>query len=370
MSTVIVAGDLFLRNGFAPGVSRAVRDQIAAADHALVNLEGPVTARLERLSKSGPHLTMPATALDRVRDAGFTGVTLANNHILDAGLGGLADTLADAAARGLATVGAGTEPAGARDAARIRLPLPAGWLTVLNYCEHEWSVRADGAGASGWDVLDARADVVAARAAGDAVLVILHGGNEYFPLPRPGLRRELRFLAESGADAIVMHHSHVPGAYEVWAGVPIFYGLGNFQFTAPSTARAWREGLLVSLTFSPTDTRFAVVPLRQTDSYDVRLATATEAAETRNELEGYRLQVGSDEALTARWEEFAADAAGMYARGLLPTRPFRGHLGRAAQLARARLFWRDPDARMIALNYVRCESHLEAMRTALQLRSR
>src|ERR1019366_5476626 len=92
-------------------------------------------------------------------------------------------------------------------------------------------------------------DILEARKVGDRVLVVLHGGNEYFPLPRPGLRKELRFLAENGADAIVMHHSHVPAAYEIWKKIPIFYGLGNFQFTLTVNHRAWSEGLLLQLSF-------------------------------------------------------------------------------------------------------------------------
>src|SRR5665811_1040091 len=139
------------------------------------------------MKRAGPHLTMRVSSLDHVQRLGFTALALANNHILDAGLTGLEDTLKLADEHGLLTVGATTEVGGARSAARVRLPLSEGSLTVLNYCEHEWSVRQDGAGASGWHVLDAYSDIKQAQSDGDRVLVVLHGGNEYFPLPRPCL---------------------------------------------------------------------------------------------------------------------------------------------------------------------------------------
>lgn len=371
MSDILLAGDLYVGRGLHPAVDEPVRALIAAARHALVNLEAPVTETKERIPKTGPHLTMPATALDHVRDVGFTGMTLANNHILDADLIGLADTVRLADERGLLTVGASVQAGGSRVAARARLPLDQGALTVLNYCEHEWSVRPDGSGASGWDVLAAFSAIQEARQDGDRVLVVLHGGNEYYPLPRPGLRQELRFLADNGADAVAMHHSHVAAAYEVWHDVPIFYGLGNFQFTLVSPHVGWYEGLLVSLAF-PADgpAAFDLHPIRQSRAFDVSLATGDERLEALRALEGYRIQVGSDGAVLARWEEFTRSTAGLVAQAITPTSRLRPRrLRRLVQIATSRRLLRDDEARRALLNYVRCESHREALEASLEART-
>lgn len=368
MSDVLVAGDFYVGRGHDPAVDDAIRELVARSRHALVNLEAPATDSPERIGKSGPHLTMPASSLDRVAGLGFDVLTLANNHILDAGLPGLRDTLRGAEECGLLTVGATADAGGARAAARLRLPLAEGFLTVLNYCEHEWSVREDGVGASGWDVLDAFADVLAARAAGDRVLVVLHGGNEYFPLPRPQLRKQLRFLAEHGADAIAMHHSHVPAAYEVWYDVPIFYGLGNLQFTLASPDGYWYEGLLVSLVFPPDGPAgFEIVPARQSPAFDLSLAAPEQAAETLNQLEGYRIQVDSDAALEARWREFARDARGGLLRALAPSSAIRPTIGRrVAGLVFASALQRDVATRRTMLDLLQCESLHEVLSTALR----
>jgi poly-gamma-glutamate capsule biosynthesis protein CapA/YwtB (metallophosphatase superfamily) len=368
MSDVLLAGDLYVGTDFNPVVADSVRSLVGAARQSIVNLEAPVTDAPERIAKTGPHLAMPSQVLDHIADVGFTGVALANNHILDAGLTGLADTMRQAGERGLLTVGASVDRGGAHDAARLRVPLGDGTLTLLNYCEHEWSVRSDGSGASGWDVITAFAQIQAARRAGDRVLVVLHGGNEYYPLPRPRLREELRFLAENGADAIVMHHSHVAAAYEVWHGVPIFYGLGNFQFTLASPYSGWYEGLLLSLTFRRDGpVAFEVHPIRQTRTFDVVLATEQQRAATMRELEGYRIQVTSDDALLARWEEFTEQTAGLVVQSIAPTsRLWPRPLRRLVEIAAARRLRRDVEARKALLNDVRCESHREALETSLR----
>jgi poly-gamma-glutamate synthesis protein (capsule biosynthesis protein) len=368
MTDVLVAGDFYVGRGFAPAVDESVCELIKAARHALVNLEAAITETTDRIEKTGQHLTMPVSSLDHLKRLGFTALALANNHILDAGLPGLEDTLKQADEHGFLTVGSTTEVGGARSAARVRLPLSEGSLTVLNYCEHEWSVREDGVGASGWHVLDAYSDIKQAQSDGDRVLVVLHGGNEYFPLPRPGLRKELRFLAENGADAIVMHHSHVPAAYEVWNEVPIFYGLGNFQFTQPNNHTAWREGLLLNLSFPQNDkTKFDITSIRQSKQFDVRLASPKEREETINELEGYRLQVASDDALFPSWNEFTSTAAKTFAEGILPASRLRPkNLRRLIEVSYSRIFLGDLDARKAAFNYIRCESHNEALKASLQ----
>ena len=368
MIDVLLAGDYYVGRGFDPGVDESVCELIKSAKHALVNLEAAVTDTTDRIGKSGPHLTMPVSSLDHVKRLGFTVLTLANNHILDAGLTGLEDTLRLAHERGFLTVGATTEAGGARNAAKARLPLTDGSLTVLNYCEHEWSVRENGVGASGWDVLDVHSDIQEAQRAGDRVLVVLHGGNEYFPLPRPGLRKELRFLADNGADAIVMHHSHVPAAYEVWNGVPIFYGLGNFQFTLASPNGNWYEGLLVALTFpAHGPTQFDIIPTRQSRTFDSSLATQEQRTETLQQLEGYRIQVSSDPALEARWREFARQVHGGLIRAIAPTSVIRPKMGRRiVDQAFAYAFAKDPRTQRTLLDVLQCESHHEALCTAIR----
>lgn len=367
---IFVAGDYYVAADLKPEVDRSLLELIRSADHALVNLEAPATESPVRIPKSGPHLTMDPSQLVRVHDLGFSMVTLANNHILDAGMAGLAETLTGAAASGLRTVGASTTPQGARTAGVERLESAGVWVSVLNYCEHEWSVQQDGAGANPWDVLAAFEDVQMAREQGDRVLVVLHGGNEYFPLPRPTLRRELRFLADHGADAIVMHHSHVAAAYEVWHGVPIFYGLGNFQFTLPSSYSGWYDGLSVTLRIgSSGPAGYELHPITQSREFQAQLATGALVGELRRGLEGLQLVVQADAALEARWHEFLDTISGGLLEGLAPSSRIPGRLPRrVVERAWRAVLERDAATVRFMTNLFQCESHREALRDILRSR--
>lgn len=60
------------------------------------------------------------------------------------------------------------------------------------------------------------------------VVLYLHWNYEFEYYPQPADRR-LAFLAiDAGADAVIGHHPHIVGPYEIYKGKPIFYSLGNF----------------------------------------------------------------------------------------------------------------------------------------------
>jgi hypothetical protein len=70
---------------------------LRSADFAAVNLETAVTSGGTPQPKTY-HFRAPAAAFTALRDAGIDLVTMANNHVLDYGPAGLADTLAAARA--------------------------------------------------------------------------------------------------------------------------------------------------------------------------------------------------------------------------------------------------------------------------------
>ena len=63
-------------------------------------------------------------------------------------------------------------------------------------------------------------------------IVIIHGGLEYRVDPSPYQRYLSHLLIKLGAKAVIFHHSHVEGKYEVVDGKIIHYGLGNFFFSS------------------------------------------------------------------------------------------------------------------------------------------
>jgi hypothetical protein len=116
--TLAFAGDVH----FAGRVARLLEDPattfgpitsvLGSADFTAINLETPVTRPGQPQPKTYHFATTPG-AFTALRDAGVDLVTIANNHILDYGHSGLADTLAAARAAHFPVVGAGVNAAAA-----------------------------------------------------------------------------------------------------------------------------------------------------------------------------------------------------------------------------------------------------------------
>ncbi|MDX1358056.1 MAG: CapA family protein, partial [Clostridia bacterium] len=86
-------------------------------------------------------------------------------------------------------------------------------------------------------------------------IVMVHGGNEYNPIPSPGMMKRYRGYIDAGASAVIAMHTHCPQGYEYYQGSPIIYSLGNFLFDTPYPERKvyekddfWWKGYIALLT--------------------------------------------------------------------------------------------------------------------------
>jgi len=212
------------------GVGR-VRRYLTRADLALANLENPVL-RDAVYHPEGTTFNGDLRLLPAVRDLGLDGVTLANNHILDAGAPGLAETLGHLEAAGLRHAGAGPDLEAAREPMVFDLGgLRVGVLSHQGVPGYEYAWASRGApGTAPLTEAALRKDVRQLGRAVDVVIVSPHWGREYSATPE-GDQVDLAHAAvEAGADAVVGHHAHWAKGIEVYRGVPIFYGTGNFVF--------------------------------------------------------------------------------------------------------------------------------------------
>ena len=73
----------------------------------------------------------------------------------------------------------------------------------------------------------------------DFVLASYHGGDEYKDVPGESAEKEMKLLAEFGADIVFGHHPHVPQGIKVYHGCLIFHSLGNAVFYQPQ--RFWTQ---------------------------------------------------------------------------------------------------------------------------------
>ena len=202
---------------------------LAANDVNVVNLETAVGSQGSAQSKQFTFQSPPAL-LAAIHAAGVTAVNLANNHSLDFGAGALVETIANAHAAGLATIGAGADAAQAYAPAII--DTPGGTLAVLGFSQvvpAGWAAGPGHAGvASAYDVGRMRAAVQAARAVADHVVVMVHAGVERAACPSPLQRSLAATLLSAGAEVVASSHPHqLQGVVDNGATL-VDYSLGNF----------------------------------------------------------------------------------------------------------------------------------------------
>ncbi len=109
---IIFGGDFFVSDDFSGRdlIDDTVAALFARADYRVLNLEAPLTGEIHenRIEKTGPHLrSLDSTTIPILKKLKVDLVTLANNHILDYGGRGLADTLKALEENNIDSVGAG-----------------------------------------------------------------------------------------------------------------------------------------------------------------------------------------------------------------------------------------------------------------------
>lgn len=218
-----------------------VRGLTTKADVFVVNLECPFTSRGEKVPKNFNFRASPALVAG-LESGGVDVVSLANNHLMDYGEVGLADTLSTLDAAKIVHFGAGRSLAAAREPAVITVKgtrfafLGYFFLGDRNIEPPAVIATEKTPGVAGhhsdlelmkkW----VAEDIGAARARADVVIPFFHWGREGKTQPE-AYQVELAHLAiDSGAAAVIGSHPHVLQGMETYKGAPIAYSLGNFVF--------------------------------------------------------------------------------------------------------------------------------------------
>ena len=205
---------------------------LEGADLTVVNLETAVTDRGTAEDKSFT-FRAPPSVFDALRVAGVDVVSMANNHGVDFGPVGLADSLDAARQRSFPVVGLGADDTAAF--APYLVTLRGERIAVLAADQvADSTVRRYSAGpgqggvASAFDTDRLLQAVASARQQADTVVVYLHWGQEEQSCPTRLQRDLAQQLAQAGADVVVGTHAHqLQGAG--WLGrTYVAYGLGNF----------------------------------------------------------------------------------------------------------------------------------------------
>lgn len=209
----------------------ATRLELKVADINIGNLEAPITRHgLEFTGKKFRFKASPNAAASLKR-AGFSILTLANNHMMDFGAYGLDETLRHLDRENIHHAGAGVNLASARKPALVTVrDKKIAFLAYSLTLPEEFYAQADRAGtAPGFAPLYVE-DIMKAKAFADYVVVSFHWGAEKSVTPKPYQILAAHRSIDAGADLVIGHHPHVLQGIELYKKGVIFYSLGNFAF--------------------------------------------------------------------------------------------------------------------------------------------
>ncbi|MFC3420104.1 CapA family protein [Salinicoccus hispanicus] len=217
-------------------------------DLVFLNQETPIGGEELRLS-GYPAFNAPLETADLLEYLNADIVSLANNHALDRSTLGVEKTTEILNEKGIEYVGAN---ASAEDAARERvievdgievgflaytygtngIPVPQGQEYLVNFI----------------DMPTILSDMEALRDAVDLLVVSMHQGVEYAPLPREDHVIQFEQIAEAGADIVLGHHPHVLQPVDIYeredgGETIIAYSLANF-FSAQQDLQTKLGGII------------------------------------------------------------------------------------------------------------------------------
>ncbi|MDJ0630183.1 MAG: CapA family protein [Rhodobacter sp.] len=207
-------------------------------DLRLVNLETAITATGRPEPKGINYRMHPANA-SVLTAAGIDACILANNHVLDWGRPGLAETLQVLKDTGVAQSGAGHT----RDEAATPLVLTTpgkprvlllAYAALSSGVPSSWAAGPQMPGVNllpadlDETIAAARASLGAVRQDGDVVIISLHWGGNWGYRIDPEERALAHALIDTAdVDIVYGHSSHHPKAMEVHSGKLILYGCGD-----------------------------------------------------------------------------------------------------------------------------------------------
>jgi poly-gamma-glutamate synthesis protein (capsule biosynthesis protein) len=272
---IVAVGDLSLARGVnvdlytgrSESPLRYVAPLLGRAGVAFGNLESPLTKRAPRAPTKGPrggeiYLQGNPDYTFLLTEAGFDVLSLANNHIMDYGEQGLADTLYYLEQEEIKHAGAGPDLAAALAPAQVDVD---GYvIKVLAFSGVEPKEYYAGPAKAGAAPLDEGAVVAAlSRARSEASLVVLslHWGGESMAYPSSEQKRLAHKFVDAGADIILGHHPHVLQGVEVYEGAVIAYSLGNFLFDSRYPERHYSTVLAVEVSRSRGILGFRLIPI-------------------------------------------------------------------------------------------------------------
>ncbi|MDU3009692.1 CapA family protein [Peptoniphilus gorbachii] len=189
-----------------------ISSDINEADLAIANFEGSVNSN--RKLSGFPLFNFPKETIYSLKNSGFDLLSTANNHALDTGLDGIAETISHINESGMKNFGTLKED-GDKGIIVEKNGIKIGLISFTDTLNGMDSLMRDREYSVNTFSQDVKGDIEKLKEKSDIVIVYPHWGNEYQLAPNERQIFLKTMLQEAGADIILGSHPHVLQRYEV-----------------------------------------------------------------------------------------------------------------------------------------------------------
>lgn len=208
-------------------------------DVRIINLETSVTKSNDYWPDKGINYRMHPENIACFSAARIDYCSLSNNHVLDWGYSGLAETIETLKKAGIKSAGAGKNLKEAETPAALEIK-GKGRIIVFSAAVETsgippgWAASKDRPGVNLISLTDRavqriKKKIMEVRRARDIAIVSIHWGSNWgYDIPREHMEFAHELIDTAGVDVIHGHSSHHPKGIEVYKEKPIIYGCGDF----------------------------------------------------------------------------------------------------------------------------------------------
>ncbi|SCY16572.1 CapA family protein [Nitrosospira sp. Nsp13] len=293
-------------------------------DVRIINLETAIT-RSDEVENKAVNYRMHPDNIPCITAAGIDCCALANNHVLDWGYAGLAETLKTLRMAGIKVAGAGLNIQQAR-APTVSAVRGKGRVLVFSFGSEtsgipwSWAASAERPGVnllrdfSSKTVRGIHDNIRSVKLPGDIVVASIHWGNNWgYEIPREQQEFACQLIDEADVDVVHGHSSHHAKGIEVYKEKLILYGCGDFlnDYEGISGHEAYRGDLSLMYFARVESSTGNLISLHMTPmqikKFRLNRAPANDAIWLRDTLnrEGKRsgtsVELNADNSLILRW---------------------------------------------------------------------
>ena len=271
-SNILFVGDVMLarnveflmkKNGINYPFSRIDFSDFSPSPYVVGNFEAAIPVNHVHTEPRQLQFSVTTNQVEGLFDAGFTHLSLANNHSFDFGKNNFEHTVSTLKSKTIEPFGhpkiTYKDSVSIVQTSDVTTALIAIHVLEKDYSDNEIKALFDYATANS-----------------DIQIVYVHWGEEYSEKSSKRQQATAKVFVKHGADMIVGHHPHVVQEIGLVDGVPVFYSLGNYIFDQ-YFSEVVQEGLLLNVDFSVGNPTITLIPVSSTDKLSSPAVMKTEA---------------------------------------------------------------------------------------------